>query len=166
MTGESVITTQRAFPTLCWKFYPEPYHFNVMKWGQFDHMWKKKLYKLDGSTIATCLSSLAVNRCWKWSFTLILNVKIQPTGWWCYRIFTTSFWWWVKKKKYVYYPLNIQIYIITIIISRHQHGYVWPSLTIPPYHPLLPVGLQGYIPYWHRSVLISNNQGVSSWCNG
>ena len=27
------------------------------------------------------------------------------------------------------------------------------SLATPPYHPLLPVGLQGYIPYWHRAAV-------------
>ena len=39
--------------------------------------------------------------------------------------------------------------IIIIIISRHQHGYPWPSLATPPYRTLLPAGLQGYIPYRH-----------------
>ena len=45
------------------------------------------------------------------------------------------------------------IYIIIIIMSRCQHGYPWPSLTTPPYQPLLPAGPQGYIPYRHRAAV-------------
>ena len=37
-------------------------------------------------------------------------------------------------------------------MSRYQHEYPWPSLATPPYCPLFPVGLQGYIPYRHRAV--------------
>ena len=43
---------------------------------------------------------------------------------------------------------NLDIKLI-IIISCYHHRYPWPSLATPPYHPLLPVGLQGYIPYRH-----------------
>ena len=32
---------------------------------------------------------------------------------------------------------------------HHQHGYPWPSLTTPPYRPLLLTGPQGYILYLH-----------------
>ena len=38
-------------------------------------------------------------------------------------------------------------------MSRHQNGYPWPSLTTPPYHPLLLAGLQGYNPYQHRAAI-------------
>ena len=38
---------------------------------------------------------------------------------------------------------------VIIIMPRYQHGYSWPSLAIPPHSPLLPVGLQEYIPYRH-----------------
>ena len=49
---------------------------------------------------------------------------------------------------------NIYIYIyIYIFTSRHQHVYPWLSLAIPPYRTLLPVGLQGYIPYQHRATV-------------
>ena len=34
-------------------------------------------------------------------------------------------------------------------MSRYQHAYHWTFLATTPYHPLLPVGLQGYIPYRH-----------------
>ena len=44
-------------------------------------------------------------------------------------------------------------FIIIIIKSRHQHGYPWPSLTTPLYRPLLPAGLQEYIPYRHRAAV-------------
>ena len=47
-------------------------------------------------------------------------------------------------------PLQRDI-IIIIITLRHQHGYPCLSLTIPPYRPLLPAGLQDYIPYLHRA---------------
>ena len=39
------------------------------------------------------------------------------------------------------------------IMSHHQHGYPWPSLATPPNRPLLPVGLQDYILYWHRAAV-------------
>ena len=42
---------------------------------------------------------------------------------------------------------------IIIIMSRHQHGYPWPSLATPPYRRLLPEGLQNYIPYRHRAAV-------------
>ena len=46
------------------------------------------------------------------------------------------------------YIVNTYIIIIT---SSHQHWYPWPSLASPPYCPLFPAGLQGYIPYRHRA---------------
>ena len=45
-----------------------------------------------------------------------------------------------------------QLYFF-IIMSCYQHGYPWPSLATPPYHSLLPVGLQGYILYQHRAAV-------------
>ena len=39
------------------------------------------------------------------------------------------------------------------ILSHHQHGYPWLFLATLLYHPLLPVGLQGYIPYLHRATV-------------
>ena len=47
---------------------------------------------------------------------------------------------------------NYSSFIITIM-SRHQHGSSWPSLITRLYHPSLPVDLQGYIPYRHRTVV-------------
>ena len=48
-----------------------------------------------------------------------------------------------------YNPLNKEIKIIIITMSRRQHRYPWPSLVISPYHSSLLAGLQGYIPYPH-----------------
>ena len=45
----------------------------------------------------------------------------------------------------------------TIIMSHRQHGSPWPSLATRLYHPLLPVGLQGYILYRHRAVVYRIN---------
>ena len=45
---------------------------------------------------------------------------------------------------------NIQI---TIIMSRYQYGYSWPSLTTPPYRPLHSADPQGYIPYRLRAAV-------------
>ena len=36
-------------------------------------------------------------------------------------------------------------------MSRYQHGYPGSSFAIPPYCPLLSVGLLGYIPFRHRA---------------
>ena len=48
----------------------------------------------------------------------------------------------------------ICFYQISIIITSHnQHGYPWSSLATPPYRPLLPAGLQGYIPYRHTAAV-------------
>ena len=70
-----------------------------------------------------------------------------------------------KKMKSVINELIIKIYtgliicciniiiIIIIIMSSYQHEYPWSSLTNPPYRPLLPAGLQGYIPYWHKAAV-------------
>ena len=46
--------------------------------------------------------------------------------------------------------LFIYIYIY-MIMSRHQHGYPWPFFTNLPHRPLLPIGLQEYIPYQHNA---------------
>ena len=56
----------------------------------------------------------------------------------------------LKQARFVYLISERQIIIIT---SRRQHGYPWPSLAISPCRPLLPVGLQGYIPYRHRAAV-------------
>ena len=48
---------------------------------------------------------------------------------------------------------KIAIYITIIFTSRHQHRYPWHSLVTPPSRPLLPTGLQGYIPYRHRAAV-------------
>ena len=44
----------------------------------------------------------------------------------------------------------LKVALPIIITSCHQHRYPWPFLATPPYHPLLPAGLQDYIPYRHR----------------
>ena len=46
--------------------------------------------------------------------------------------------------------ITSKLFTIIIILSCQQHGYSWPSLTTPPYHPSLLAGPQGYIPYLHR----------------
>ena len=56
--------------------------------------------------------------------------------------------------------------IIIIISSRHQHGYLWLSLATPPYHPLLPAGLQGYIPYRHRAAVLAGRPLFARPCEG
>ena len=38
-------------------------------------------------------------------------------------------------------------------MSGHQRRSLWPSSTTLLYRPSLPVGLQGYILYWHRAVV-------------
>ena len=43
--------------------------------------------------------------------------------------------------------------IIIIIMLLHQHGYPRPSIATPPNRPLLPAGLQSYIPYWHGAAV-------------
>ena len=48
---------------------------------------------------------------------------------------------------------RIEHYHHLIILSRHQHGYPWPSFATPPYHSSLPVGLQGYTLYPHRAAV-------------
>ena len=45
------------------------------------------------------------------------------------------------------------VFIIIIIMLCHQHKYLWPSLTTPPYHSSHLAGLQGYIPYPHRAAV-------------
>ena len=45
--------------------------------------------------------------------------------------------------------LCLSLYIYIYIMSRYQHGYPRPSLTTSPYLPLLPTGVQCYIPYQH-----------------
>ena len=59
-----------------------------------------------------------------------------------------------KLQLYSHLHRNDDIYInIIIIMLHHQHGYPWPSLTTPPYRPLLLAGPQGYIPYRHRAAV-------------
>ena len=48
-----------------------------------------------------------------------------------------------------HYSLNFMI----IIMSRHQHGYPWPSAATLLYRPSLLVGFQGYILYRHRALV-------------
>ena len=43
--------------------------------------------------------------------------------------------------------------IFIIIVSCHHHGYLWPSLAIPPYRSSLLAGHQGYISYQHRAAV-------------
>ena len=54
---------------------------------------------------------------------------------------------WVNKAL-----IRSELYII-IILSCHQHGYPWPSLTTLPYHSSLPAGPQGYTLYPHRATV-------------
>ena len=58
---------------------------------------------------------------------------------------------------------NLRFNISSSSSSRHQHGYLWPSLTTPPYRPLLPAGLLGHVwerqPGW-RSVLLEEERVV------
>ena len=59
--------------------------------------------------------------------------------------------------------LNMKGFII--IMSCHQHGYPWPSLATPPYHPSLLAGPPGYIPYLHRMLYVGRS--VFAWpCDG
>ena len=51
-----------------------------------------------------------------------------------------------SSKSYIY------MYII-IILSCHLHGYLWTSLTTPPYRSLLPADPQGYSLYLHRAAV-------------
>ena len=46
-----------------------------------------------------------------------------------------------------------EVKIVDIIMSCHQHGYPWLFLATLLYRPLLPAGLQGYIPYRHRAAV-------------
>ena len=59
--------------------------------------------------------------------------------------------------------MMMMIYIL-IIMSRHQRRYPRPSLATPPYRPLLPAGLQGYIPYRHRTAVCRVRAGRSAFC--
>ena len=47
----------------------------------------------------------------------------------------------------------IIIIIINIILSCHQRGYPWSSLTTAPYRSSLPAGPQGYTPYSQRAAV-------------
>ena len=66
-------------------------------------------------------------------FQLILSLSLNSC-YICMYIWFTQY--------YNYYRTEV---IIIIIMSRHQHGYPWPSLAISPYHSSPPAGLQGYI---------------------
>ena len=48
---------------------------------------------------------------------------------------------------------SLDISLIIIIISRHQHRNTWPSPATPPYRPLLPTWPQCYILYRHRAAV-------------
>ena len=61
-------------------------------------------------------------------------------------IYLFKFYFW----SYSFYAVE---FVNIIIMSRYQHGYPWPSLATPPYHPLLPAGLQSYIPCQHRAAV-------------
>ena len=67
--------------------------------------------------------------------------------WWDYKIY------WPKFRMFCNFSFIIITIIIIIIMSCHQHGYPWPSLATHPYLPLLPTGLQGYIPFRHRAAV-------------
>ena len=71
-----------------------------------------------------------------------------------YTIFYES----VSKSNSLFYRTGIIIdkgIIIIIIMSCHQYRYPWPSPVTPPYRPLLPTGLQGYIPYQYKVAVYS-----------
>ena len=64
----------------------------------------------------------------------------------------------LSMKNFISFSLSItgaiiKWYFIIIIVSRHQHGYPWPSLATPPYHSLLRLDLLDYIPYQHGAVV-------------
>ena len=67
--------------------------------------------------------------------------------------------WLYLKVTHAYPHPYIYIYIY-IIMSRYQHRYSWPSRATPAYRPLLPAGLQDYIPYRHRAAVCRFNQVV------
>ena len=46
---------------------------------------------------------------------------------------------------------------IIVIMSRHQLGYLWPSLTTPPYRPLNLAGHREYISCRHRAAVCRFN---------
>ena len=59
----------------------------------------------------------------------------------------------VTRETTLFSLLNLKQVIIIIIMSYCQHGSPWPSPTSLLYRPLLPVGFQGYILYWHKAVV-------------
>ena len=63
--------------------------------------------------------------------------------------------WKFKFHTIIYVLCNIVLYwlLLLVIMSRYQHRYPWHSLATPSYHPLLPAGLQGYIPYQNRAAV-------------
>ena len=85
------------------------------------------------------------------------RVNPLPTGFLGIRL--DCIWWWgsslnaLGKLEYplitiTFRPTLTQIdssYFIIIIMSRHQHGYPWPSLATSPCHSSPLAGLQGYI---------------------
>ena len=54
---------------------------------------------------------------------------------------------------YIYTHTQTHTHIYIVIMLCHQHRYPWPSLATLLYHPLLPVGLQGYTLYRHKAVV-------------
>ena len=81
------------------------------------------------------------------------NRVTPPTLWY------SSYW---KGSLRVTFDYGCQLYflqlwisqiVIIIIVSRHQHGDPWPFHATLLYRPLLPAGLQGYIPYRHRAAV-------------
>ena len=48
---------------------------------------------------------------------------------------------------------HVKEYYFIRSIDIHLHWYLWLSFATPPFRSLLPVGLQGYIPYWHRNAV-------------
>ena len=61
---------------------------------------------------------------------------------------TSSFSWGTVNH---YFSITFSVYLSTM--SRYQHGYPWTSLATPSYSPLLPVGLQKYIPNQHKAAV-------------
>ena len=68
----------------------------------------------------------------------VRDIRAASTIWW--------WWWWWR------WDSDTWNYFI-IITSRQQHRYPWSSLATPPCRPLLPAGLQDYIPYRHKAAI-------------
>ena len=100
--------------------------------------------------------------CSQEKLTNITDMKSKTDNF-CVWIYNMRFYHWYKPLYPDLFPgtlsgvvanvLNCEIAIIIIIMLSYQYGYFWPSLAIPPYPPLLPAGLQGYIPYLHKATV-------------